>query len=115
MIELLQAPTTTRLALSLTEHARHGDRRIWLEPGKWRTGQVNYLVMVVPSARDADHIASLAVGLRLRFGTRARYRQEIAAAKAIHGALGWTLTTDEQRLMKALEDYAAASRQANAA
>jgi hypothetical protein len=72
------------------------------------------LFLVVPSTREAERIADQAVGRRRPLGTWARYRQEIESARAIHGALSWSLSEDEERLMKALEDYAPAS-QANAA
>lgn len=52
-----------------------------------------------------------------RFGTWARYRQEVTIARCLIAALGWTLTPEEQAIFDALDEHGeqAPTRRASAA
>jgi hypothetical protein len=96
-------------------------RRLWLRQLDYAGKKLdeNQLCFHLGEGKSLDRANRLRdatmAGRLLRFGSWPRYRQEVACARAIHGALGWTLTVDEQRLMSALQDYAPGPRKANAA
>jgi hypothetical protein len=105
------APTSNNLRVVFAPLAPDADgRRLWLRQWSDSRGEVRASELVVRVgdvglARRLDRIARAEIGRVARRGSRARYRQELRAARAALKALGWTLTDQEERVMAPLEEY----------
>lgn len=112
----LPALAGNRLRVVFVPQAPDADgRRLWLR-------QTNFAGRPLKDAELRLHVGDMQkldranavwertmCGHLAHIGSWARYRQEIACARAVHGALGWTLSDDEARLTGYLEVIAAAS------
>ena len=107
----IAGPTSPRLRLLVAPLAPGPDgRRLrlrqWRDRGEARENELVLCAGDIETARHLERVARSETGRLARLGSRARYRQELRAARACLADLGWTLSDEEEQVMAPLEEYA---------